>query len=527
MPEYLSPGVHVEEIKIGLKPIEGVSTSTAGFLGLTERGPIEVRLITGFEQFQRVYGGFIANGYMAYGVDGFFRNGGQRCFIGRVVCNGARAATTNLSGVGYNVTIKAVGEGGWGNTVAIRVEDASLNPGDFKLTAAYWAKAPPGAVIPTSPPPDDAGKARLLRERLATATLVEIYDNLSGNADSRDYFGKRINEISNLIRIEGSGRPRNTDAGKFFDLLEDGLESSASPLACEPTRDDFLGGPDAQPGQRRGLSAFSEIGEISIVYVPDLHLLDKANATQLINDIVTHCETLKYRFAVLDAFQNTTDIPKLRPPKDSKCAAFYYPWIKIFDPVTNGPKLVPPGGYIVGIYARNDQERGVHKAPANEVVRGAKDLEFNISEGEQDLLNPRGVNVIRSFPVRGIVVWGARTTSRDPHWKYINVRRLLLFLEKSIEEGTQWVVFEPNSEKLWGRVRENINEFLIRVWKDGALAGKKPEEAFFVKCDRTTMAQDDLYNGRLICMIGVAPVKPAEFVIFRIAQWAGGSAVTE
>lgn len=395
MPKYLSPGVYVEEVRIGPKPIEGVSTNTAGFLGLTERGPTEIRLVTHFEEFKRVYGGFIANAYMAYAVDGFFGNGGQRCFIGRVVCDGARAATINLGGAGYNITIKAIGEGAWGNRVAIRVEDASLNPSDFRLTAAYWAETPPSAVIPTSLPPDDAGKDRRLREGLAGATLVEIYDNLSGNADSRDYFGKRINGISDLIRIEGSGRPHNNDAEKFLDLLTGGLESSASHLICEPTRDDFLGNPNAQPEERRGLSAFNEIGEISIVYVPDLHLLDKANATQLINDIVTHCETLKDRFAVLEAFQNTTDIPNLRPPKDSKCAAFYYPWIKIFDPVTNGPKLVPPGGHIVGIYARNDQERGVHKAPANEVVRGAEDLEFKVTEGQQDILNPRGVNVLR------------------------------------------------------------------------------------------------------------------------------------
>jgi hypothetical protein len=255
--------------------------------------------------------------------------------------------------------------------------------------------------------------------------------------------------------------------------------------------------------------------------------LDKANASQLVDDIVTHCETLKDRFAVLEAFQNTTDIPNLRPPKDSKYAAFYYPWIKIFDPITNRPKLVPPGGHIVGIYARKDQGRGVHTAPANEVVLGAEDLEFKITKEEQDILNPRGVNVIRSFPGRGILVWGARTTSSDPDWKYINVRRLLLFLEKSIEEGMQGVVFEPNNDKLWGRVKQTITQFLIQVWREGALMGATLEQAFFVKCDRTTMTQDDIDTGRLICIIGVAPVKPAEFVIFRIGQWAGGSAVTE
>jgi phage tail sheath protein FI len=526
VPEYLSPGVYIEEIELGPRPIEGVSTSTAGFLGLTERGPTEVRLVTGFEQFQRFYGGFLAGSYMAYAVDGFFRNRGQRCFIGRIVCDGAAVATLNLSGAGYNVTLHAVGEGNWGNRVAIRIENASLNPTDFKLTVAYWSKTPPSLAIP-SPPLDDAGRARALRQLLATATVTEVYDNLSGNPDASEYYGKRVNGVSNLITLEGSGRPSNTDDMEFFEPLTEGRDSSAAPSVCQPTRDDFLGDPAAQPGQRRGLTALSEIDEISIVYVPDLHVLNAANANQLIDDVVTQCETLKDRFAVLEAPQNTTNLPALRPPKDSKYAAFYYPWIKVFDPITAGPKLVPPGGHVVGIYARSDQERGVHKAPANEVVSGATDLEFKITKGEQDLLNPRGVNVIRAFPGRGIRVWGARTTSSDALWKYINVRRLFLFLEESIDEGTQPFVFEPNDEKLWDRVRQTITQFLTRVWRDGALMGTTPEQAFFVKVDRTTMTQDDIDNGRLIVLIGVAPVKPAEFVIFRIAQTRGGAEVTE
>jgi phage tail sheath protein FI len=189
--------------------------------------------------------------------------------------------------------------------------------------------------------------------------------------------------------------------------------------------------------------------------------------------------------------------------------------------------LIPPGGHIAGVYARSDEARGVHKAPANEIVRGATALQFPLTKGEQDILNPIGVNVTRTFPGRGIRVWGARTTSSDPLWKYINVRRLFLFLEESIDEGTQPFVFEPNDEKLWDRVRQTITQFLTRVWRDGALMGTTPEQAFFVKVDRTTMTQDDIDNGRLIVLIGVAPVKPAEFVIFRIAQTRGGAEVTE
>ncbi|TFH41318.1 MAG: phage tail sheath family protein, partial [ANME-2 cluster archaeon] len=243
--------------------------------------------------------------------------------------------------------------------------------------------------------------------------------------------------------------------------------------------------------------------------------------------IVEHCEKMKDRFAILQAKQSAGDVARLEPPNDSKYAAFYYPWINMIDPVTNNKKLVPAGGHIAGIYARSDTERGVHKAPANEVVRGAQELQFNLTKAEQDILNPKGVNCIRAFPGRGIRVWGARTTSSDPLWKYLNVRRLFLYIEESIEQGTQWVVFEPNNERLWARVKQSITQFLTTVWRDGALMGLTPDEAFFVKCDRTTMTQDDIDNGRLIVMIGIAPVKPAEFVIFRIAQWTGGSEVSE
>lgn len=528
MPEYLAPGVYVEEIEIGAKPIEGVSTSTAGFLGLTERGPTGPRLVTGFEQFQRLYGGYIRDSYLAYAVDGFFRNGGQRCFIGRVVKSGATRASVTVD----PITFEALGEGEWGGRVAVRIENASLDPSTdpatpertdlFKLTVAYWKNSLPDDL---SAPTDPNEVPKKIRTLLADAQVVEVYDNLSTEPTSSDYYLSKLGKpkgVSNLVQLTsaGEGRPENS-TDPLFTALSGGSDGTAL------TRDEFLGDPAAAPGEREGLTAFTELDEISIVYSPDLHLLDTSNRNQLIDDLVSHCENLKDRFVILDAVANTTNIPGLRPPKDSKYAAFYYPWIEIFDPLTKGAKKVPPGGFIAGIYARSDQERGVHKAPANEVIRGATDVEFKLTKGEQDILNPRGVNCIRAFPGRGIRVWGARTTSSDTLWKYINVRRLFLYLEESIEEGTQWVVFEPNDEKLWARVKQTITQFLTRVWKDGALMGTTPEEAFFVKCDRTTMTQDDIDNGRLVVVIGVAPVKPAEFVIFRIAQWAGGSSITE
>jgi hypothetical protein len=288
------------------------------------------------------------------------------------------------------------------------------------------------------------------------------------------------------------------------------------------TLQDYKGKAGTEPGNETGLLAFKEVDDISIVCAPN-----EGDIQGLTDALVAHCELMKDRFAIIQAPQSAGPIGKLMPPTDSKYAAYYYPWIKVMDPLTQKPKLVPPGGHVAGVYARSDIERGVHKAPANEVVKGVSGLQFPLSKAKQDILNPRGINCIRVFAGRGIRVWGARTISSDPLWKYVNVRRLFLFLEESIEKGTQWVVFEPNNEKLWARVKQTITQFLTGVWKTGALMGTAPGEAFFVKCDRSTMTQDDIDNGRLVCVIGVAPTKPAEFVIFRIAQWQGGSAATE
>jgi len=203
---------------------------------------------------------------------------------------------------------------------------------------------------------------------------------------------------------------------------------------------------------------------------------------------------------------------------DSTYAAFYYPWVTVFDPVTQSELQLPPSGFVTGIYARNDVERGVYKAPANEVVTLAIGFEKLLNKGQQDVLNPEGVNCFRYFPGRGLRLWGARTTSSDPEWKYVNLRRYFAYLEHSIDRGTQWAVFEPNGERLWANVRTTVSDFLYNEWVSGALLGATPKEAFFVLCDRSTMTQNDLDNGRLICLIGVAAIKPAEFVIFRIGQ---------
>ena len=287
--------------------------------------------------------------------------------------------------------------------------------------------------------------------------------------------------------------------------------------------------------QRQGIGALEALEEITIVCAPDLMSaylsgaidLDGVRAVQMA--MLSHCERMRYRFAILDAppGMNPQEMAEWRQNKsgyDSKYGALYYPWIRVANPIDQtGPLLIPPSGHLAGIYARSDDQRGVHKAPANEMVRGVLELEWNVTKEEQESLNPIGVNCIRAFPSRGIRVWGARTLASDPSWRYINVRRLFNYIEASIEIGTQWVVFEPNDRKLWAKVRRDLTAFLRTVWRSGALFGTTPEQAFYVKCDDEINPQETRDLGQLIIEVGLAPVKPAEFVVFRISQWAGVS----
>ncbi|MFF2376287.1 phage tail sheath family protein, partial [Streptomyces xiamenensis] len=261
-------------------------------------------------------------------------------------------------------------------------------------------------------------------------------------------------------------------------------------------------------------------------------VLDLESVVAVQQGLIAHCEAMGDRVAILDA------LPGLSPQQvktwrtettgfDSKYAALYYPWIKVLDLGQGRNVFVPPSGHIAGVWARNDDSRGVHKAPANEVIRGAVALQTQLTKGEQDLLNPIGVNCVRFFAGRGIRVWGARTLSSDPAWRYLNVRRLFNYLEESILAGTQWVVFEPNDDALWARVRRTIQAFLTNEWRKGALFGLTPDDAFYVKCDRETNPPESIDAGQVICEVGVAPVKPAEFVVFRLAQLSGGSGAVD
>jgi Bacteriophage tail sheath protein len=389
--------------------------------------------------------------------------------------------------------------------------------------------------------------------------LLEMQVRVTFGPERTDVYaelGARIEQNRYIGKILEPNNPEDEDAAVYLDfpdLTDPGIgiklmlaltdPSVSKRLAggddgTEPpadgTRDSF-GGLDADPDdadvKATGLAALGEIEDIAIVAVPDAAELATEDSSFTVHQaLIAHCESLRYRIGVIDGPRNASinHIRDYRGKFDSKYAALYHPWIEILDPLVRPSSgapparlLLPPSGFVAGIYARSDIQRGVHKAPANEVVLGLTRFEININKGRQDVLNPEGINALRFFEGRGNRVWGARTVSSDPEWKYVNVRRLFNFLEHSIDKGSQWAVFEPNNERLWANMRRTIEDFLLGLWKDGALLGDKPEQAYFVRCDRTTMTQNDLDNGRLVVLIGVAPVKPAEFVIFRIGQWTG------
>jgi hypothetical protein len=380
----------------------------------------------------------------------------------------------------------------------------------------YWTAVPPNNAGKVNVDPTSRAPADLRNPDRVDPQITEIYEDCDSNPLSTNYYVKQINDVSALITVASSA-PGVPNAEPLT-LLSAGTAGSALALA------DFGGNPADPPGQKNGLDAFTEIDEISLLCCPDSYALgDNENIN---NALIDQCEVLKSRFAIL----NSTSSQPVQPftiDYNSKYAAFYYPWINVVNPQTDDTILMPPAGHIAGIYARSDDARGVQKDPANEVIRGIDSLQFKLTDAQQALLNPVGINALRYFKDSGNLVWGGRTTSIDPSWKYINVRRLFIYVEQSILEATRWAVFEVNDEPLWATLRRSISDFLTRMWMDDMLQGATKDQAFFVRCDRTTMTQADIDNGRLICVIGIAPVKPAEFVIFRIGQWAGGNNVSE
>lgn len=407
MPQYKTPGVYIEEVSGGSKPLEAASTNIAGFLGIAEKGPInEPTLVTNWAMYQKLFGGLHKGGWLAHSVFLFFQNGGTKCFI---------------------------------NNLAAPEEEK------VKVEAKQG----------------------------------------EGKADAKAE-----------VKVQGKEELKISNPANMTKLII---------------------GQDGGPGKRTGLFAFDPILDISIVCAPGVTEPAAQDA------ILSHCEKHRFRCAVLDAPENLEKgIDTIPMPRDSMMAGYYFPWVKMYDPVHETDIFVPPSGGVSGVWARVDGTRGVHKAPANEILRGVTGLKYGLTDAEQELLNPKGVNCIREFPGRGIRVWGARTFSSDPEWRYLNVRRLFCMVEQSIQAGTNWVVFEPNTRALWKNIVRNITAFCLRMWREGALFGDSPEEAFFVRCDDELNPPESIDAGYVVCEVGLAPAKPAEFVVFRVSQKALG-----
>ena len=509
-PTYLSPGVYVEEVERGARPIEGVGTAVAAFVGFAEKGPVgQPTLVTNWTQYTATFGGFLPSGYLAHAVYGYFHNGGGSCYITRL----------------------PAGSGG----TAAGMQAALPSKSDPSLETLIVSALEPGAgEIKVEVTPSAEGHEDQFTITFSRGSKQEVFENVTlRRAKGVRNVVEAVNRESKLVRI--------AEKEQALSIADRIPAAGTYAMTVAPSKEIAAVTPDAIIGsaaERTGIAGFEAADDVTMVCVPDLMALFQAGSINMDGvkavqqAMLDHCANMKDRVAIIDCPPglNPQEIKDWRMSEagyDSKYGALYYPWIKVNNPLGGGTILVPPCGHMAGIYARSDTERGVHKAPANEVVRGAIGLESKITKNEQDSLNPVGINCIRPFPGRGIRVWGARTLSSDALWRYVNVRRLFNYVEESIELGTQWVVFEPNDRELWERIKRDIKAFLTRVWRDGALFGGTPDEAFYVKCDDELNTVEIRDAGQVIIEIGICPVKPAEFVIFRISQWAGGAAVAE
>ncbi len=518
MPTYLSPGIYMEEVSAGPKPIEAVGTATAAFVGFTEKGPVNApTLITSWPQYTRTFGGFVEGAYLPTSLFSYFMNGGGNAYVVRIGAEDEVDGSSN--GVPKDLTPRAVAELiGADGKPALTVR--SLGSADEST----------GVSVEVTEPGEGSGEDTFKLQVVKDGKVAETYDNVSLKRGPNNV-ATQVKQQSKLIQIE------EVKSGSVL-VPTKGAMALAVP---EPTLDVPDVSPDSYVGDvsdRTGFGGLEAIEDVTMLVVPDLMSAyqrgaidaEQVKAVQLA--MIAHCELMSDRVAILDAPPGL-NAQKLKEWRmdfagyDSKYATLYWPWIKMLDPATGKPAMMPPSGAVAGVWARSDETRGVHKAPANEIIRGAIALELDITKGEHDTLNPVGVNCIRAFPGQGIRIWGARTLSSDPEWRYLNVRRLFNFVEKSILLGTNWVVFEPNDPQLWDRVRRTIAMFLRRVWQSGALFGRTPAEAYFVKCDEENNPAENRDAGILTVEIGIAPVKPAEFVVFRLSQLADGAALEE
>ena len=562
MAEYLSPGVYVEEFDSSPRAIEGVGTSTGGFVGMAVKGPTigAPSLVTSFADFQRQFGGFLSEythgeyRYLAYSVEQFFANGGTRCYISRVVPEDASLATAK-KGI---LSMRAANEGKWGNRILVslmatnrkkmqllkkesdnifvaksvdgfREGDVVEFAGEFNRIAGIFDNTvtfekPFGAdPVDTAIVPKNVVFSVEMDVTIRSDSDVETFTGVTLNPTSTNYLARKL-AASRLV--VATVEPNDDIDNPVSVILGKGVLSGTISFAggsdgtMEAVNAGVFIGIDNGPGQRTGIQAFLENDSVSIIAVPGITI------PEVVVALVSHCENEKNRFAVLDIPQElrkTGDIIEYRNMIDSTYAAMYHPWIQVYDRVAKKPAYIPPSGAVMGVYSRTDVSRGVHKAPANETI-ACTGLSVNYTTGEQDILNPAGVNLIRALPGQGIRIWGACTASSNSAFKYVNIRRLFIFVEQSIRMSTNWVVFEPNNSSLWARVQMTVSSFLESMFRAGMLAGDSPAEAFYVNIGTSTMSQDDIMNGRLICEIGIAPSRPAEFVIFRVTQFTAGAA---
>ncbi|MEH2347970.1 MAG: phage tail sheath C-terminal domain-containing protein [Nostoc sp.] len=544
--DYFAPGVYIEEIDRGSRPIEGVSTAVAGFVGFTEdvRGGAELykpMLVTTWTQFLNYFArpnsdGFTDfNAYLPFSVYGYFMNGGGRCWvtsIGTQLPGAPRPATPEPATLRINSR---------GNRPALRftLRPEQASGGLVNLVIIDGSpRALPEGTEGEAPP--NTGEYFTIQIRRGDE-LLEQYENLTMNrepaAQAATYALAALRN-SMYITVEDitqSGQPlaRRPVNGQY---------ELAPPIVAAPP-DRFSQNLEGVRDDRTGVRGIFEVDEITMLACPDVmrayqeQILNLDQVHGIIELMISMCEgsasgdipNPPNRMVVLDAPPDAVKPQQVvewlnRFNRRSMFAALYYPWIKVPNPRDRGnPILVPPCGHVMGVWARTDETRGVYKAPANEVPRGVIGLGYDTNFREQELLNPLGINCIRSFPNRGIRIWGARTLVEPDktEWRYISVRRLISYIEKSLELGTQWVVFEPNDQDLWARVTRTVSNFLERIWREGALFGASPAQAFYVKCDEELNPPETRILGRLYIEVGVCPVRPAEFVVFRISQWNG------
>jgi len=567
--DYFAPGVYVEEVDRGSRPIEGISMSVAGFIGFTEdiRGDAELfkpMLITTWDQYLQSFAKEGSDGftdfdaYLPFAVQGWFLNGGGRCWVTSIGTKLPGAEPPPIEQTGTKILTA-------GNRPSLQF---MIKPAESESEEGGALALPGGdeprlrVVIQESTPkplpenaPDDAEPPYNTGEFFDLIVArgeeqLERYDHLTMNRDVdtqvADYVVSAVesSEFIQAVDISQSGQPLSRRP------MQGAYEITPPPHISDPEH--FARDLQGQRDDRTGTQGIFEIDEVAMIACPDLMKVyqeGRMNLEQVhgvMEMMLSMCENSfpgpAYRMAVLDAppvkptkGDNPVSADQQKPQdvaawlkqfnRRSMFGALYYPWIKVANPRNGGrPMYVPPCGHMMGIWCRTDETRGVFKAPANETPRGVTGLAYDTNMREQELLNPMGINCIRNFANynRGFKVWGARTLVEPDNvqWRYISVRRLLSYIEKSIEIGTQWVVFEPNDQILWARVRRTVSNFLERLWREGALFGTAPSESFYVKCDAEINTHETIMLGRLYVEVGVCPVRPAEFVIFRISQWA-------